>query len=226
VRAGSLVIVEPGQAMAYGRRDRAWANSYIRVSGSLVAALWKAHGFRHGQVHPLADAASFLRHLESIRLEMDRPGETQALVLEGLFGALCGEVLRPLSPPLALEAPQDSALERIHKKIQASFREKLEMRALASESGMAEVDFCRAFRKAYGMPPRRYAIELRLRHAAELLARAETAVRHVATACGYDDPFHFSKAFKHRFGVSPTLFRARADGAGEGAIRIRPGDLL
>jgi AraC-like DNA-binding protein len=57
-----------------------------------------------------------------------------------------------------------------------------------------------------------FAAELRtarLRNAAELLAHQPLTVTDVARLVGYRQPSHFVKAFRHRYGVTPAVFRAR-----------------
>jgi AraC-like DNA-binding protein len=59
-----------------------------------------------------------------------------------------------------------------------------------------------------------YLREVRLRNAAELIARQPLTVRQVALLVGYRQPTHFVKAFRRRFGVTPAhLSRSRRAGA-------------
>jgi AraC-like DNA-binding protein len=60
-----------------------------------------------------------------------------------------------------------------------------------------------------------FAAELRavrLRNAAELLARQPLTVTDVARLVGYRQPSHFVKAFKRRYGTTPGAFRDRRAG--------------
>lgn len=51
--------------------------------------------------------------------------------------------------------------------------------------------------------------ELRLRHAARLLrVEPDAAIGTVATRCGYTEPIAFDRAFRRRFGMTPTDWRA------------------
>ena len=50
--------------------------------------------------------------------------------------------------------------------------------------------------------------ELRLRKAAELLARSETRrISDVAFDCGFNDLSYFNRCFRRRFGLTPTAAR-------------------
>jgi AraC-like DNA-binding protein len=51
--------------------------------------------------------------------------------------------------------------------------------------------------------------ELRLRQAAELLARGEARVSDIAFDCGFNDLSYFNRCFRRRFGLTPTAARGR-----------------
>lgn len=50
--------------------------------------------------------------------------------------------------------------------------------------------------------------EVRMELAAELLRETDLKAIDIAFSCGYDDPAHFSRAFKRSFGISPSECRA------------------
>jgi AraC-like DNA-binding protein len=59
--------------------------------------------------------------------------------------------------------------------------------------------------------------EQRLRRAYSLLAASaggETAISDIAFRCGFENPVHFTRLFRERFGLTPSAFRA-AGGSGE-----------
>lgn len=62
------------------------------------------------------------------------------------------------------------------------------------------------FRQVTGESPQAYLTNYRLIKAAEMLAMKVLKVNEVGRACGYSDPYHFSKAFKNKFSVSPSHY--------------------
>jgi AraC-like DNA-binding protein len=51
--------------------------------------------------------------------------------------------------------------------------------------------------------------ELRLRKAADLLARAEHRISDIAFDCGFNDLSYFNRCFRRRFGLTPSAARGR-----------------
>ena len=58
-----------------------------------------------------------------------------------------------------------------------------------------------------GMLPKQYIEELKIRLAAALLLDSRLTVTEIAARFGYLDPYHFSRRFKQRVGVSPEKYR-------------------
>ena len=79
-------------------------------------------------------------------------------------------------------------------------------RALASSPRQLQ----RAFEEVGETTFSDYLREVRLRNAAELLARQPLTVRQVSLLVGYRQPAHFAKAFQRRFGMTPAEHRDRA----------------
>ncbi|MDN3526331.1 AraC family transcriptional regulator [Halomonas sabkhae] len=61
--------------------------------------------------------------------------------------------------------------------------------------------------KVFGRSPMQQLSQLRMQHAAHLLATTDVPVEEIAGQVGYQSPFAFSKTFKRMKGVSPSHFR-------------------
>lgn len=70
--------------------------------------------------------------------------------------------------------------------------------------------FSRLFRRHAGQTAQEFLTRLRLNHAAKLLQTTDLTVKAIGRTVGLEDPYHFSRLFKHHHGVSPRRFRETA----------------
>jgi transcriptional regulator GlxA family with amidase domain len=78
---------------------------------------------------------------------------------------------------------------------------------LARAVNMSPSYLRRLFRAHVGMSPFDYCRLLRLEHAHMLLQTSFMSVKEVMAASGWNDPSHFCREFKRRFGTSPGGLR-------------------
>lgn len=80
---------------------------------------------------------------------------------------------------------------------------------LAGQVALSPSRFAHLFTEHTGSTPMRALREARLTHAARLLEGTQLDVAQVAAASGFASPFHFSRAFRARFGAPPGAYRKR-----------------
>ena len=65
--------------------------------------------------------------------------------------------------------------------------------------------FRKIFQSQFGISPQKYIIHQRLEQAKSIIDQGEFhSLAEVALSVGYEDPLYFSKAFKEKYGVSPS----------------------
>jgi len=65
--------------------------------------------------------------------------------------------------------------------------------------------FRKIFQSQFGISPQKYIIHQRLEQAKAIIDHGEFhSLSEVALSVGYEDPLYFSKAFKEKYGVSPS----------------------
>jgi transcriptional regulator GlxA family with amidase domain len=79
---------------------------------------------------------------------------------------------------------------------------------MARVSGVSVAHFSRAFGLAFGVPPHRYLLTLRLERATAILRDSDLPVTEVAFACGWTSLGTFSRTFRAVLGQSPSRYRA------------------
>lgn len=82
--------------------------------------------------------------------------------------------------------------------------QEITLEQLADTLYVSPTYLSKVFKESTGMSPINYLIQVRLKHAKELLANDQLTIREISQAVGYQDAYHFSKLFKKYYGVSPS----------------------
>jgi AraC-like DNA-binding protein len=89
--------------------------------------------------------------------------------------------------------------------LDAHHAESVALADVARVAGLGPHHALRVFRKALGITPHAFLTDIRVRAAARLLRDGATP-GDAATACGFCDQSHLTRAFKARTGVTPRAF--------------------
>jgi AraC family carnitine catabolism transcriptional activator len=95
-------------------------------------------------------------------------------------------------------------LVQVIKAMETHLEDLLSAQDLASGVGVTRRQMERLFQAHLGTSPAQFYLVLRLDRARQLLEQTEMGVMAVGLACGFGASSHFSRAYKLRFGVSPT----------------------
>lgn len=178
----------------------------------------------------MAGALEFPEHLhvgssrviwELVRLR-DTTASTAAAVddLEDCFRSLAAALIHHLGRDIARErarlpAVKQSTRSECHRRllrardfIHAYGCEPLNLNRIAKEAALSPHHLHRLFRAAFGEPPHRYIVKLRLARAARLLLRTDLPMTVIAAKSGFESLAGFSTRFSRDFGSSPSAFRA------------------
>ena len=86
-----------------------------------------------------------------------------------------------------------------------------ENKYLAKYANMSLNNFLRVFRRETGLSPGKYFQHRKLDHARKMLLETTFSIEKIARDCSYADRYHFSKAFKKYFGLTPGAIRRRQE---------------
>lgn len=110
----------------------------------------------------------------------------------------------------ALQPSRPGSMELVRNYVDTHYMEDLTLSSLAERFFMSYSHLSKSFHKAFHMPFQQYLLMLRMEHALELLKDPEFTIQQIATCVGYENAFNFSRAFKARYGVSPSHFRSNS----------------
>jgi AraC-like DNA-binding protein len=101
----------------------------------------------------------------------------------------------------------DDHIERVVNRMHDTVGRPWQVQDMAKFAGMSEGWFRREFRRATGRSPKQFFDRLRMAWAQELLSTTPLTVAQISDRLGFSSPFHFSRAFKKHFDVSPSSVR-------------------
>ncbi len=113
--------------------------------------------------------------------------------------------------PVAMDAMLSHEIAKVVDTLRANqYRSNFSLADMAAISRMPMETFRKRFVAEVGMPPLSYVLHCKMERAKELLRDQNCSVRQAGAAVGMQDPYHFSKQFKHIVGISPSAFMKQA----------------
>ena len=85
--------------------------------------------------------------------------------------------------------------------------EPISIAQMAARARLSPSRFQVVFRQTYGTSPGQYLLQMRVRHAGDLLRSSNWTLAHIADLCGFANVHHFAKTFKRVMGCAPGRFR-------------------
>jgi len=200
-------------------RTTHWAARLIVIEAQTIHELWDEGSSRLVQgltrrvpvIHDAELARRFASFHEVLHTAVP-PLAVEAGLLE-LLAFLSGERDSRISA-----ARGDPALRRAYELLVAEAHRNITLRELAAEAGTNRHRLTRLFRAAYGLPPHRLQLAVRIARARRLLEQGEP-VAEVAQQVGFADQSHFHRYFRRTLGIPPGRYARQTrsnvqDGAG------------
>lgn len=213
LRAGSpLVAFDPTQPMTVSssRSDL----TYLRLPRAAVAAaVGRDAASRAAAVRPLVDGVlttQLAACMQQLRHRREQTAAAAAQTLREARALALVVLAHSRSAGHRWPGVLEQALYRAacHQLAQSVANPVLTVDHVAAELGCSRAQIYRLF-AARGQSVAGYLYELRMQRAARLLsARPGVAIGTIAMRCGYGGPIAFDKAFRRRFGMTPSDWRA------------------
>ena len=106
-------------------------------------------------------------------------------------------------------------LKAVERLILSMRQDGLTLQEIANELGLSLKQMtnwsyrhnCENRNMLKGIAPKQYILDLRLESAKQLLSNTLLSVAEVGEACGFPNPYHFSRTFKSATGLTPSVYR-------------------
>ena len=109
-----------------------------------------------------------------------------------------------------LQSVARSRAPDLKETMEQNFRKNLTIGEFSAMCHRSVSSFKRDFKAEFGSPPGRWVIDKRLEYSVALLNGTTKNISEIVFECGFVDLSHFSKSFKKKFGVPPSVFRKKS----------------
>lgn len=105
----------------------------------------------------------------------------------------------------------NTQIQKVTYFIDRHLDDELDVLELAKVAGYSHFHFCRIFKMQMGESVMSYTTRLRLERASSEVIRGKKSMINIALEAGYKTPTGFLKAFKKRFGTTPTDYKSSSN---------------
>ena len=198
----SLLFSECGKIERYFCQASHWRFHWVEFSsyGTLPVPMHECIEVPHYQTY----SRSFYELTHAIRQNTLAHRHLAAATFTKLiyqWGAHCED--------RAANTPHLSRIQAIIGEMHSKISENWAVSDMARMANMSEVTFRQTFRNVTGQSPKKFYSGIRLAMTESLLRKGTLTITEIAEQLGYSDPFHLSKEFKKRFGVSPSTVKGK-----------------
>jgi len=212
LQPGDLLVVLGGDEFSLGHNP-------ARPHVSLSAALAFEQGGRPNTLlfrkfqrrYVWRDSADYVAQFEIVHRALGSTSPCRDLEIAGALLRWLAFILNHTRPPMgAAFAEVRSTVDKVlaaETWASARLQETITLAEWAKAVGLHPVYFGRAFKRETGLRPMEWLNQQRLQVACQHLAGTTLSVTQIADACGFSNPFYFSRVFRRHFGQSPIRYR-------------------
>ena len=189
VSAGELFVIRKGEETTYvADKDEPWEYVWIAFNGTRTALFDNSD-----------DVFKTPAELDMKVNEYVKRGDKSP----DIFTSILYELIYHLFDIESRET-QNERIRDVHRYMKYNYMTDITVAGLAATFGFERSYFYRIFKSGYGLSPKEYLTKVRLEQGRLLLSRGYS-VAECAYMVGYSDAFSFSKAYKKRYGISPSF---------------------
>ncbi len=212
---GQRYTLQPGVVFTYGpevehaispSEGRSLLKYFVDFTGRTAGSLLSYYGLEPGTIRQVTSAGPLVDNFNELIAgglsASQHSPRLCALQLQCLL-------IRCADNQMPYGVAEQRAYHTYHRCLRHLEEHALELRTaqdLASACHVNAAYMCRLFQRFNHASPYQHMMRLRMRAAAQRLIESDELIKEVASELGFEDPYHFSRAFKQRYGVSPEQF--------------------
>jgi len=200
VKKGNFIITQPGKSGAYGTSCENLNYFWLNFTGSQALSLIKKVNLECNTVYSIG------LNDEIRNSYMKMAGEFT--INDSLFADVSVAILTELMAMLSRKVNTlNNKFFKSLEYIEANYNKDISIDNLAKLEGISTSHYRVLFKKRYNSTPNEYIVMKRINEACFYLKSSKRSIERIAELVGYSDSFYFSRVFKKKTGMSPSVYR-------------------
>ena len=207
VAAGSLCVLSPSVAADYSSQDM----NTLGVYRFRIRASSEGRSMNHPHDFLYAEQAWHLQSaVEEVLRQSEVEGELASLSVRGALAMIFSSLFQ-----LHCDGKQSSSgltplqVRRVREYYHKMYKSWPKPTDLARQVDLSLDYFSRLFRNSFGVSPRKWLVQERIRLSRILLAQSTDSIEAIAKRLGYSDHRLFVRQFKQCSNCTPTAYRKK-----------------
>lgn len=212
LHAGQGFLICPGLINTYfADETHPWKYVWVEFDGLHASEFLRYAGLTAAQPIYQADSDDQSQEVRDRMLYIADHSDASTLHLIGYLYLFMDALIRTSSTRLNAQGSQikDFYIQEAVHYIEQNYQRDLTVEEVADACRLNRSYFSKLFKDNMGCPPQEFLIGVRLAKAAEMMCNGNAPISEIAVRCGYSNQFHFSRAFKKRYGEPPQKWRAQ-----------------
>lgn len=210
IKSGQGFMIFPNQITTYiSDHDLPWEYVWIEFDGLRVKEALQIAGLSLDNPVYHARFKDLREDMQNEMLYLANHGNSTPFHLIGHLYLFFDFMLRSITPEHTTNGKKLSNyyIREAITYIEQNFHNDISVEDIASVCGLNRSYFGKIFGESIGKTPQEFLLTYRMIKATELLKLTNLSIEDIGKAVGYENPFHFSRAFKNIYNVSPRAWR-------------------
>lgn len=206
LKANDVYLIHPGdECEYYADKDEPYKKYWINFRSYFFADFLNAYDLGKPRVFvdlDIKDSFERLFELESLSDSNDDLCIPASEILYSVAFRIAAHVRKTKA--------SSSLAAQVKYHLQHAIDRPVDLYSLEKKFYRTRSDIIKQFKKAYGITPYAYLMNLRIQAAKNLLTSTDKTAREIAEYLRFSSEYHFSNFFKSKTGTSPREYRKNA----------------
>jgi AraC-like DNA-binding protein len=205
---GTIFTYGPGVPQhIHGEPANPLGKYFVDFAGTKALRLLTEYSLEPGCVMRVSDPGEIQNTFDELIHNGMKNSRYSVKICNAILEYLLLKIADLAIPGDAAQSPAYSTYRRCRDYIQVHYASLKTLGQIARQCHVDPAYLCRLFRRYDHQSPYQFLMRLKMNRAAGRLMDSNTLIKQIAAELEFEDPCHFSRAFKSVFGLSPEAFR-------------------